>query len=385
MYARGALDGEYTEWDFTSAYPMSALALGSMPVQRSWKGFCSLHKARKMIGGFARAEFEYPKDCQYPCLPVNICDSMVYPLQGVTDCTLEELRQAANVGARIRIIEGKGYVTGTKVLRDYLQWTLAERKKATGGARHMWKLLGNALIGKLAQCISKIAIDDLMQIAKKLDLYLDEVLECSADEQRNLADIAGVTLREAVSVGPIFMPEWNGLITGYTRAALAELVSSGNAVYCHTDSAWCKGKKRPKCERLKFEKKTSGPVTIARTRFAAMGERLTYARMRSDKVHVAHHSVWNATAAIQMLNKFDGSKDIERKYPVKRPLKLRESIKSGRQIGLWVTEWRTANTKWDQKRRLLKDGCTEPWETVEQYLDALHKSGYKRVPKALRP
>jgi len=317
----------------------------------------------------------------YPCLPINIVDSMVYPLCGVTHCTLEELRQAQAQGAKIRILEGKGYTKGTTLLRDYLQWTLEERSKSKGGARHMWKLLGNSLIGKFAQCISKVDIDSLMQIAKKLDLYLDEVLQCSQEEQRCLADLAGVQLRETVSVGPVFMPEWNGLITGYTRAALAELISSGKAVYCHTDSAWCKGRKRPKCERLKFEKKTSGPVTIVRTRFASMGERLSYARMKKDLVHVAHHSVWNASVAIQMLNRFAGGKDFSSKYPVKKPLKLRESIKSGRPIGLWVTEWRTANTKWDCKRRLLSDNTTEPWETVEQYLDALRETGYKRVPK----
>jgi len=184
-----------------------------------------------------------------------------------------------------------------------------------------------------------------------------------------------------VSVGPVFMPEWNGLITGYTRAALAELITTGNAVYCHTDSAWCKSK--PKCERLPFDLKTRGKVTIARTRFAAMGDKLTRAEHIKENSHVAHHSIWNLTAGCQMINRFrnNGGKDFTRKYPIKRPLKLREAIKSGRTPGEWVTEWRNGNTYWDHKRELLPNGDTRPWIDKDEYEAKIQLEHQKSLAK----
>lgn len=246
----------------------------------------------------------------------------------------------------------------------------------------MWKLLGNSLIGKFAQNLHKVDFQKVLAIAEALSLDVDEVLELNKDELSTLAEVAGIEDPVHVSVGPVFMPEWNGLITGYTRAALAEMIRSGEAVYCHTDSVWCK--RKPSCDRLPFDLKTEGRVTIIRTRFAGMGDKLTWKTVKDEKSHVAHHSIWNLTAGCQMIQRFrtNGGKDFVRTYPINRPLKLREAVKSGRTPGEWVTEWRKGNTTWDNKRQLLPNGDTKPWIDVDAYVDTLKTpTGRKRKPR----
>lgn len=373
VYRRGNLRGRYEEWDLKSAYPSSAIALGEMPIQKSWRSFRSVHAARRMRGGFCHVRFKYPKGTQYPCLPVWCNDSMLYPVSGETVCTLEEVRQAVEHGAVVKVLEGWGYTRGTRALTDYLQWTLDNRAESTGGARHMWKLLGNSLIGKFAQNLHKVSFEKVYAIAEALNLYLDECLELNKEELTALADSAGLPDPVHVSVGPVFFPEWNGLITGFTRAALAEMIVSGEAVYCHTDSVWCRQK--PTCERLKYDLKTQGKVTIIRTRFAGMGDRFSYKAVKDERVHVAHHSIWNLTAGCQMLSRFrtNGARDFIRTYPITRPLKLREAVKTGRTPGEWVKEWRKGDTRWDHKRELLPGGDTRPWLDIDEYVDTLRK------------
>lgn len=362
VFRRGVLKGTYTEWDFKSAYPTSAIKLGEMPIQGSWKTFTSLRSAKKMRGGFAHVYFKWPKSERYPCLPVNVRDAMLYPLEGESFCTLAEIRVAASMGCEIKVVDGLGYERGTKALADFLTWTLNNRATATGAGRVMYKLLGNSIIGKFAQRISKVPIDEYYRLAQDWNVYLDELFELSTEELEALG------ARSVVNVGAVWMPEWNGLITGYTRAALAQLVRTGEAVYCHTDSVWTK--KRPSSDMLPFDVKTRGPVKIVRTRFACMGKTITPKAVKEEKSHVAHHSVWNLTAACQMLSRFQGQ-SFTRKYPIRRPLKLREALRTKRTPGTWVEEWRQANTCWDAKRILHRDGTTSPYPTVEAYLEAI--------------
>lgn len=361
-FARGRLQGDFQEYDFTSAYPMAGIKLGEMPVQRSWKQHRRVSQIESARGGFCEIDFCYPRDCQYPGLPVFTKNAMIYPLRGRSWCTYEEVKQALADGADVKIVEAWGYHRGTTALRDFLQWTLDERADAKHAGRVMWKLLGNSIIGKFAQQLAKVPLDELFRVAEEEGYYVDELLELTTHEQVAL----GCHFR--VSVGPIFMPEWNGLICGYTRAALAELVRTGEAVYCHTDSAWCR--KRPQCSRLAFDVKTSGPAIVVRTRFAAIGRPLSLLGIKAGKVHVAHHSIWSTDTACKMLRVFNGEPTTT-VYQKRRPLKLRESIKSGRTPGVWVEESRKGTTAWCGKRRLAPDGSTTPWSTAAEYLDNL--------------
>lgn len=360
VFKRGRLEGEHREYDLSSAYPRSGIALGEMPVQDSWKGVRSIPSMHACRGGVCEVEFSFNRGCRYPCLPVFADGCMTYPLTGRSWCTFEEVKRALQMNARVKIVEAWGYSHGTAALAEYLQWTLDERAKATGASAVMFKLLGNSIIGKFAQQLSKVPIEEYYKLAESKGYLLDDLFTLNSEE------LAALGAQTHVSVGSVFMPEWNALITGYTRAALAQMIDTGQAVYCHTDSAWTK--KKPKCDLLPFDLKTCGKVTIVRTRLAAIGEKYTAKAVKAKETHLAHHSIWNLTAACQMISKFNGE-DFVRKYPVSRPLKLRESIKKGETPGKWVTEFRAGNTSWDGKRELLPDGDTRPWKHVQNFLD----------------
>ncbi len=358
VFERGKLKGEYSEYDFSAAYPNAAISLGVLPKQGCWKSVATFRAMQSCVSGFACVDFAFPQKVRYPSLPVEAPTAMLWPLAGRSFCTFPEILFSREQGAKVKIIEAYGYKRGTPILAEFMTWALEQRREAEGAARIMYKLIANSLVGKFAQSVSRIPLSEYLRIAEEYDCYLDELFELSHDELEALG------VESAPSVGPVFMPEWNGLITGYTRAALARILDSAGAVYCHTDSIWTRG--RPSSDMLPLEKKSTGPATVIRTRFGALGAPITAKGVRSGKCHIAYHSVWNLIAACQIVKKFDGE-DFLRKYPVRRPLKFREAIKSGRTPGHWVEEWRCANTLWCGKRRLLPSGNTRPWADLAEY------------------
>ncbi len=350
VFKRGQLSGNYTEWDFTSAYPTACIKIGEFPVQKSWKEYRRWSDLKKAKGGFFHVRFKFPTGTRYPSLPVSAKDSLIFPLEGSGYCTLYELRCARRAGAETRVLDGWYFNRGTRVLSDYMQLVMEQRSKADGANKIMWKLLANALTGKFAQAVSKIPISEYLRLAEELDTTLDDIMDLSKDE------LAALGVYQHVSVGAVFMPEWYGLITGYTRAALSLAIESAGAVYCHTDSVW--GRRTPTCDdMLPMEKKGTGKVKIIRTRLACIGTG-----------HMPSHSIWSKKATKELLKRFK-KRDITMPYDINRPLKFRESVKSGSTVGKWVTETRMASTKWDGKRRLIRNNDTLPWQNVQEYLD----------------
>jgi hypothetical protein len=363
-FYRGRLP-DVVECDIRAAYPSSAIAIDEFPVAGSWRRADTLSKIDRVKHGFVTVEFDAKGD-RFPCLPVFVCDSLVYPSRGVSSCTVEEVREAIARRYALRVLDGWGYSRGTTIVRDYMAWTLDERKTAKGAAAYLYKLLGNSLTGKFWQRTDKVALDDLFKVAEREGIPFDIFLAMRPEEQ------AAFGVKRTCSVGSVFMPEWAGLVTGFTRARLARMISAG-ALYAHTDSVWLRARDLPRLRKvdtfpLTWEVKGRGRAVIVRTRFGEIeGDGFS---------HVPHHSIWNRTAAENALARFRGSAYSFR-YPVRRPLKLRESAKRKEAVGTWVTEWRTGNTAWCCKRRLMKGGETEPWRTADEFAEA------KRAAKAV--
>lgn len=351
VFRRGKLRGIYREYDLDSAYPTSAIKLKRMPIQGSWRRVTDIRSlcGRRFIGGFAKVRFAFPAEERFPCLPVNHRGSMLFPRCGISYCTFAEIRVARACGADVRIIEAWGYSDGTPILADYMKDCIAKRQGTEGALNYMHKLLANSLVGKFAQRVTRVALSELIRAAERYNALLDEVVQLSRDEQRMLG------IKESVSVGSVWMPEWNGLITGYTRAALAEMIlSADDPVYCHTDSVWCRSE--PECSLLDFSLKGRGRAVIVRSKFAGLFG-------RGDFEHIPHHSIWCKKTAKRLLAAFDGeTRQVE--YHKKRPVKLRESLRRGKIFGIWEDSKRTASTKWCGKRLLLPDGGTIPLEQI---------------------
>jgi hypothetical protein len=344
--ARGAFPTLY-EYDLSSAYPRAAASFGVMPIGDSFSSFTRMSQTRKAVGGFARVRFEFPDDCLYPCLPVDTGKLQIYPLQGETFCTLDELRLAEELGAKVTVIEGWHYRRGTREFSDYMQSLIARRDASKNAVERVaLKLLANSLIGKLAQRITSTNVADLIKAARAKGVNLNGQVKLSLEECRALG------LPATPRLGSLFYPEWNGLITGRVRTMIGAAAVECNALYLATDAIWTERKRKPTARLGGVWNFTrSGPAVIARTRLGRISD------------HIAHHSVWSKAAGMKLLDKLEDGNENGVTYDIETPTRLKQSLRTGRRFGVWTEQSRRASSHWDDKRELCPDGRTRPWKS----------------------
>jgi len=347
---RGKFDNLY-EYDITSAYPTAVIEIKRFPTGPDLKERNSLREITKGPG-FARVLFTHPKSVQYPALPVVTPFAQIYPLAGITWATSFEIKCAAELGTKIEVLEGWGYSGGSTELYDMMQWALEMRRQSTGAKSVAAKLMANSLIGKLAQRRGGIDIEKLREFCQKQGVSLHDAIQLSSEELKVLG------LERPNKVGTCFMPEWNSLITGYVRAQLHGILMQSEPTYCATDSVWSLSPIKNPPPGLGLKRK--GPGAVVRTRFGAIFE-------PGQAPHLAHHSIWTRDAGLRLIQDFDRTERSIR-YPLKRAIKLRESIRTRVRIATFVEELRQGNTNWDGKRRLFDSGETAPWQSADQYL-----------------
>lgn len=272
----------------------------------------------------------------------------MYPLSGETFCTLDEARLAVKLGAKVELVEGYGYRSGSTVLAEYMTEILGEREKATGARKVALKLLANSLIGKLAQRVVGIDVEALRKLALESGIPISKLARLTIEE----AKAFGVDADPRI--GSIFYPEWQGLITGRVRAQISEAAALTGALYVATDAVWV-----PKPWRGvpdDFTLKREGPGVVARTRLGAI--------WTPGAFHVVHHGIWRRDVAEKLLG---GSLDAEQSYTVERPAKLKQSLRKGNDYGKWQEYERVASAHWDGKRILNADGTSSPWPDVDSF------------------
>lgn len=357
-FRRGPV-GTVREYDIASAYPRAASSFACLPVKGSWSSFDRMSQTNKLVGGVAVARFQFPKSEQYPSLPVSTKHALVYPLGGFTSCTLDELRVAREMGATISIVEGFGFSRGDSSFSAYMEELLQKRAACTDPTERVaLKLLANSCIGKLAQRVHDADALDLIALANKLKIPLRG--------RMTKAEYEALGVRVTVRTGALWFPEWNGLITGRVRAILSRAITETQAVYSATDAVWSKKAPTPYLGAT-WDLKRKGKAIVARTRLAMMGD------------HVPHHGIWRRDIAQELLQ---GDIDGTIQYETEKPRKLKEAIRDQERFGEWRTLSRTADARWDCKRRLHSDGSTEPWPTQEAYEEA--RRGNQREARARR-
>lgn len=341
------------EFDLVSAYPNAAISLGQFPGKGDWRKVKHVRDFRGAVGGLGRVRFRFPGGATYPCLPVWTRKLQIYPLEGESYCTLDEIRLALEMGADVRVVEAYAYWKGCTELPDFMRRIVAERSATKDPVRRTaLKLLANSLIGKLAQRVTGPDMNDLVEHARRKSLTLGQFARLTREECIAL----GIKLH--VRLGSLFFPEWNSLITGRTRAILGAAIAERRAAYASTDAIWIRAKQAPTAILgARWDYVRGGRAVIARTRLARLGE------------HVAHHSIWRKDAGEEVLEHLAEESDEPVSYTVERPLKLRESLNKGERYGKWVKEERTAAGDWDCKRELTPSG-SRPWRSAAAYLEA---------------
>jgi len=154
----------------------------------------------------AEANFVFPPDCKYPCLPVMSPYGPLYPLRGTTICTGVELALARRLGAEIKITLGFSFPT----LHD------------EGGNRY---LAFADFLGELARRRDE---EKLINPGSLRDRMLKEIA-CSfygklsqGLEERTIYNFSGKG--EKLKPSRMTSPHYAAMTTGIVRAALCALV-----------------------------------------------------------------------------------------------------------------------------------------------------------------
>ncbi len=381
-FSRGNFKGTFYYYDGKSMYPNSAILLKSLPTQDNWQQIHDIEEIVRddRLHGFGHFTFQYPEYHNYPCLPVvpTHHSKMIFPLNGNSHCTFEEIRLAHKQGANIQITDGYAYGYnkrhGDTSLAEYESWLMEQKNEAEKEDnkvdRFIYKLMGNAIIGKTMQ---HIITDD---INEKLN-YLKNVPK---ELRRNL-DIP--TLNKEINLGALFMPEWFSLITGYARATNAEAFQLTNALNGVTDSLITTtdlGESFTVNGILYVKKGTYDNFIAVRSKVYVLEDSTHTAK---EDFHV-HHALWVKQGRVKfILNQ--ALKHPYVFYRTKTPIKLRQAYIQNKHFGEFEQQDRIFWSDWDNKRALQKDNTSRAWNNEKEFLKAEAKVFWnkKRMEKEI--
>lgn len=164
--------GDWCDYDLAGAYTTGLVDLR----QIDYNGMRHTTDLQDFVGhvlGFAWVEFEFPQDCRFPSLPVEVgIKGLYFPLAGISYCTAPEIEVALNQGCRIKILHGivfpwingdqrifEPFVTKIRELRARFKKDRTDPVVATLAEEYA-KLAGNSAYGKLAQGLKEKTVFD---------------------------------------------------------------------------------------------------------------------------------------------------------------------------------------------------------------------------------
>ena len=336
------------EYDAHAHHPSSAIALGILPREQDWIRTTKLEDCRNSISGLCHVFFQFPQNCLYPCLPVVSKTSLIFPLEGESDCTGSEIKLALDMGAEINIVQGWFYQNGVDIITRYFQHLDERRKQAKSEAEsELLKLLMNSVVGKLFQKNKGVDLQRVRAYAYSHGIPENVAMEIMKDETK------------FTTVGSLFYPEWYALILGYARASIGRFAWEESALMISSDSIVLSHPlEKLEHEGIHFKLQNSGSYIAYREKFYRIDEKL------------AHHAIHSGEAAKLILASF--LEQPEYNYTTEHIVKLREAYRRKLIFGSTIEQPMTVSLDYSHKRKLLPDGTTVPWKNKkerEAYLD----------------
>lgn len=381
-YRQGDFFGAYSLRDVTSLYPTSERLLEVLPGPEDWIE----RNEPQTWRGLCRVKFDFPERVKFPCLPVCHDGKLIFPLSGVSDCTLDEARVALHLGAKLEFHSVWEYDTGDRSLTDFMAHFAREKarceeedvqgemKDAVG--RELSKLMMNSLIGKLSQNKGDVDIEDMKAFSEKIGVPLKVCISPHFLHPEKPSS--------RFRIGGHIMPEWSALILGKARSIMASLLNDvGESLICSTDSMLVPDELNESVDRAmaaqgvvltnKNKGKTTSQVRVVRNR--------VYAGVTSkgDVVFGASHAIHIGSKRKDCLACERGEcKEVthsafrfilsnEEKYVKTKRLGLKTAIRRGERFFSESEAQMSFSRLWDNKRRLLPGGSSVPWASVEEY------------------
>ncbi|MFS0756508.1 DNA polymerase [Noviherbaspirillum sp. 1P10PC] len=163
---------DWFDYDLAGAYTTGLTDLGTI----DYSGMRFTIDPHDFVGhvlGFARVKFQFPADCRFPSLPVEVgIKGLYFPLAGESYCTAPEIEVALNQGCKIEILHGvifpwadanvrlfQPFVTRVRELRARYKKERTDPAVATLPEEYA-KLIGNSAYGKLAQGLKEKTVFD---------------------------------------------------------------------------------------------------------------------------------------------------------------------------------------------------------------------------------
>lgn len=402
-YSQGDFHGNYTLRDVTSLYPTSARLLEELPtkddwVQRtkpqSWKGLCRVDFVFPFV---ANEEGHLTQNTLYPCLPVCHDGRLIFPLSGTSDCTLDEVRVALHLGAKIDYIHVYEYDKGDRSLTEFMSHFAREKSKAEeededgnmrdAVGRELSKLMMNSHIGKLSQNKGDVDIEEMKLFSSKIDVPLKVVMSphFAHPEKPN----------SRFRIGGHIMPEWSSLILGKARSIMAMLLNQVKiSLICSTDSLLVPDELNWLVDEAMLEQKVvltnknkgkkTKLVRVVRNRvYAAVSEADDIIFGASHAIHIGYskkgcQACKEKTCKEATHNALRFILSDHQDYSKTKRNGLKTAIRKGEKFWAESKADMTFSRQWDNKRLLLADGSSVPWISVAQY-DEWTKEKNKRL------
>lgn len=164
--------GDWYDYDLAGAYTTGLVDLR----QIDYNGMRHTTDPLDFVGhvlGFAMVDFEFPPNCRFPSLPVEMgIKGLYFPLTGISYCTAPEIEVALDQGCNIKIQHGivfpwidgdqrvfEPFVTKIRELRARFKRDRVDPNVATLAEEYA-KLAGNSAYGKLAQGLKEKTVFD---------------------------------------------------------------------------------------------------------------------------------------------------------------------------------------------------------------------------------
>jgi hypothetical protein len=370
-YVHGFIEGKFKLYDVVSLYPSASMLQPLPNKDTEWLEISKDNFEKEGLEGFVCVEFEFPKSTRYPCLPVHgaLKDRLYFPLKGISYCTMSEVREALRLGCKIKKIEGYGFIPSEKEINHDLKAFMKEMlefkaQSPKGSLEHeTYKLIANALIGKLAQ--------------RRAEDHLDYAQELYAMYEVPLGKFR---FKGREKVGSTWAPEWASLILGKSRALMSQFINEG-ALMTVTDSVLLPSNASIECEALKELRQVGSDLDaepyevesalIVRTRLYALRD------AKEEIVKEAHHAVHLSSEQCKEIFKkaleLGYNPDIEGNK--EHIIKINEALLKGKPLGSSELKPSKIYFKWDYKRALSLEPInmfreysdTKPLENVAEY------------------
>ena len=377
-FVRGVLKGHFEVWDVESMYPHMALLPLNLASTR-WRKVRGWSEELEDAEGFIRVEFRFPEETKYPCLPVydGRFPKLTFPLEGVSWCTLPELRLALEMDVEIERLEGWVWWPTEKEenhpLREFMSELLDIKRSSEKGSveYETSKLLMNSIIGKFVQRNPQYTLRDILQVYRQLrdEEALREFLRKKKTRE---------TIKQVESVASCFSPEWASTILGRARAVLGDLMRTSEALTGHTDSIFIRSGSSVSCHHLyQLQKLGSGLKREAEGDTLWIGRSAVYVLFNcGEVVKEAHHGYPTDEPFGEIVRRnLEARKSLIRKTRKKHIITPKEALRFGLPLGKNIVKEYNIRWDWDYKRKMMEEVNpwsnyteTRPWRSIDEIL-----------------